>query len=473
MKVTPHDSRQGQQERQALMAMITSKRVALYTANLWRKGGNFQSQFANLIGGWVVEYTKKHHDAPKENIEHLYRAWKDGEPDDKLDDTVTQLLRSLSDDHYECEGLNESYAIAQIEDCFTGANVRRAVDDASAQLTLGSPQKAEEALRAYRSLQRASPGSVSDFFLDLAAVDEDLADEEESIIPYRGALGHFFGNDLALEHFIAFMSPEKRGKTSWLIDMAWRAALSRLKVLFLEMGDMSMKQLRRRFRRRSCRRPLGVKKYLYPEELILEEDGYEIKHCTEETTARITAEEIRAGMARLLRTKMRTVNQSYLRIQYTPANRETTHWIRSVVSNHADGGFVPSVLIVDYADLIKPSYSQDSKRDAIDQIWMDLRAISQEMHCLLITASQTNRASYRAETIQMEHASEDKRKLAHVNAAYGINQREAEKRDRVVRLNPIVRREEECISNEVVYVAGCPEICDPAVLSASRRFKEK
>ena len=48
---------------------------------------------------------------------------------------------------------------------------------------------------------------------------------------------------------------EKRGKTFWLIDMAWRGMLQRKKVAFFATGDMSQRQMMRRFIARAAKRP--------------------------------------------------------------------------------------------------------------------------------------------------------------------------------------------------------------------------
>lgn len=70
-------------------------------------------------------------------------------------------------------------------------------------------------------------------------------------------------------------------------------------------------------------------------------------------------------------------------------------------------GHTPDVIIVDYADLLKPvSFSKDEKRHQLETIYEELRGISQIHACPLWTASQTNRSGLNAEVITMEAISE-------------------------------------------------------------------
>ena len=68
---------------------------------------------------------------------------------------------------------------------------------------------------------------------------------------------------------------------------------------------------------------------------------------------------------------------------------------------------LPELIIVDYADLLKPTGdSRQEKRHQLEGIYEDLRGISQEFKCPLWTASQTNRSALNAEVITIESVSE-------------------------------------------------------------------
>ncbi len=66
----------------------------------------------------------------------------------------------------------------------------------------------------------------------------------------------------------------------------------------------------------------------------------------------------------------------------------------------------PDMIIVDYGDLLRPVAYQKEKRNELESIYEELRAIAQENQCPLWTASQTNRSGLNAEVITMESISE-------------------------------------------------------------------
>ena len=69
-------------------------------------------------------------------------------------------------------------------------------------------------------------------------------------------------------------------------------------------------------------------------------------------------------------------------------------------------GFKPDVIIVDYADLLRPTSGLREKRHELETIYEQLRGLAQEFNCCLWTASQTNRSGLNAEVITMESISE-------------------------------------------------------------------
>ena len=66
----------------------------------------------------------------------------------------------------------------------------------------------------------------------------------------------------------------------------------------------------------------------------------------------------------------------------------------------------PGMIIVDYADLLRPTTMYKEKRHDLETIYEDLRGIAQEYNCPIWTASQTNRSGLNAEVITMEAISE-------------------------------------------------------------------
>ena len=89
-----------------------------------------------------------------------------------------------------------------------------------------------------------------------------------------------------------------------------------------------------------------------------------------------------------------------------PTKSASTNTIRSHLSRLLKRGIKPGMIIVDYADLLKPVTVRKEKRNELESIYEELRALSQEFECPIWTASQTNRSGLNAEVITMEQISE-------------------------------------------------------------------
>jgi hypothetical protein len=77
-------------------------------------------------------------------------------------------------------------------------------------------------------------------------------------------------------------------------------------------------------------------------------------------------------------------------------------------------GFIPDVLLVDYADLMKVdsvNYRQD-----LGRVYKELRGIAVERNIGVVTASQANRSGIRAKTVRDYHIGEDISKIATCDA---------------------------------------------------------
>ena len=93
-------------------------------------------------------------------------------------------------------------------------------------------------------------------------------------------------------------------------------------------------------------------------------------------------------------------------IKEYPTKSATTNTIRSHLTKLLKRGIKPGIIIVDYADLLRPVVVRKEKRTELESIYEDLRAISTEFGCPVWTASQTNRSGLNAEVITMEQISE-------------------------------------------------------------------
>ena len=93
-------------------------------------------------------------------------------------------------------------------------------------------------------------------------------------------------------------------------------------------------------------------------------------------------------------------------IKEYPTKTATTNTIRAHIEKLKQQGIIPDMIIVDYADLLRTLSTRREKREELESIYEELRAIMQEHKCVGWTASQTNRTGLNQEIITMQSISE-------------------------------------------------------------------
>lgn len=93
-------------------------------------------------------------------------------------------------------------------------------------------------------------------------------------------------------------------------------------------------------------------------------------------------------------------------IKEYPTGAASVVTIRNHVEKLLLKGFVPSVIIIDYADIMKSTRSYDSLRHELKLIYEELRNLAMDLNIPIWTASQANRDSANAEVVGLENMSE-------------------------------------------------------------------
>jgi replicative DNA helicase len=93
-------------------------------------------------------------------------------------------------------------------------------------------------------------------------------------------------------------------------------------------------------------------------------------------------------------------------IKEYPTKSASTHTLKTHLERLRMKDVPIDMIIVDYADLLRPVTAQREKRNELESIYEELRGLAQEYKCPIWTASQTNRSGLNAEVITMESISE-------------------------------------------------------------------
>ena len=445
MKVTEYS---GKSENRILASMLTNKLVLGKIREKWNSDGLFSSKWANTIAKWAISYYDRHAEAPKQSINAIFSNWVDRHSESPELEPMEMFMSELSR-VYSKEKLGTSYVLEMAENVFSQNKMELHIRKAQGLISVGKITEANELMQSYNPIL-ISEESWTDVFSDVNAMEQAFTESFEPVISYKDSLGTFMKGQLTRDAFISFMSPEKRGKTFWLIDMAFTALSQDRNVVFFEVGDMSRGQILRRFSQRFTKRPVKAGTIKIPKMLHKAGDSVEVEYQEKTFAEDLTFEEVRTNLVRL---QERLSNK--FKLSCHPSNSISAKGLESKLNELIRTGWVPDVVILDYADLLAPNRSGLESRDAINETWKTLRSISQQYHLLLVTATQSDAQSYQSNTLGMQNFSEDKRKLAHCTGMIGINQTPMEKMQQVQRLNWIVLREDEFHEGECVYVGVC------------------
>lgn len=458
----------GDEERTILMGLVTNKEIlARVLSGLKAEAKPFQSKWSNVIFQWCKKFFAKYKEAPDQHLAALFRRYAAQQPDDVEVSMIEKFLVSLDDEYRQLKlGLNTDFVVDMASQHFNHVRASRLRDQLDDLLLDKEFDKVQEELAKFQPVDFTS-SALSDTYKDEEKWNASLETSEADVmLTYPGALGEFFGTQLSKGRFVSFLAPEKRGKSFWLIDVAWRAVRNRKRVLFVSAGDMGEKDVMQRITVRAARRPIPAGTIRKPVRMVMNtqnqpkvkiEDQYFPNRATKKEwrKAREEIQELTASKDSLLK----LICFSNSSINFTG--------IAGVMDNLIQTGWIPDVVVLDYMDILSPedgTRTQDF-RHQVNETWKAGRRLSQDYHVLLVTATQSDAASYESKVLTRSNFSEDKRKLSHITAMCGINQMEAEKQSGLYRLNWVMLREGIYYESKCVHVAGCLAIANPAMKS--------
>jgi len=138
-----------------------------------------------------------------------------------------------------------------------------------------------------------------------------------------------------------------------------------------------------------------------------------------------------------------------IRIIAYPSFDATAEEITNRVEELASEGFVADVIIIDYADITKPMGGGSELRNQLDVIWKHLRWFAGKFHCLVVTASQTNRSALNSSEVNAGSIAENFKKVAHVTSMVSMEQTRVMKQNHLMRIRNVAVRndavEETCV----------------------------
>ena len=221
---------------------------------------------------------------------------------------------------------------------------------------------------------------------------------------------------------IAFIAPTGGGKTTFLINLGVNALKSGKKVVHYTLElDPNVVGLR------YDSNVLGIPfdDFIYEKEVTNSVTG-EVK------LIKFIKEDIHKQLIEMKDKHFQ--KNSKLVIKQYPSRRANTNMIRNHLFKMISSDIKPDLIIVDYADLIKPSLVRTEKRFELNEIYGELRAIAVEYKCPVITASQTNRLGWDNDMVSLKEIAESFAKSNELDLALCFSRTTVDKQKGTARL---------------------------------------
>ena len=140
---------------------------------------------------------------------------------------------------------------------------------------------------------------------------------------------------------------------------------------------------------------------------------------------------------------------------FFPARKVTVEMLGEMMDKRASEGDPVDVLVVDYADMMGIEMTgKGAKWEALQYMWEELRALAKVKDCLILTATQGNRAGGDMQTQNSTTAAGTRASIDNCTLVVSLNQTPAERARGVLRVSEVAARkrgfspehQSECIS---------------------------
>ena len=466
-------------EDQITMAMVMSTKFLTEIRPLYSPD-YMKNTFARIVCYWCVDYFDHYKKAPEFHIKDIFVVESESGMAKEDSEIIKEFLTRLSRQYAEGQKINEDLIKDYAFSYFRKRDLEIRSEKTRKLLEVDKVEEAEEQFLKFKKVAFQTSGWINPF--DSKEILQVFDEDEKGIFTFPGALGELVG-PVERGWFIGVLGVFKRGKSFCLQEIAVRALFQHLKIVFVSL-EMKAKNVKERFYKRltAYGSRSGEDVFLYPTfDCKRNQDG----SCTR-------AE--RTNLLKLLDTDGAKpeydINSDYRPCTYCRDNRIRDYLIdswfepldvpkfaftdtkkhiqalgtmygenirficyprltagvneiqRDIFSLEQYEGFIPDMILVDYADILKPPPNKD-KRNQIDDIWVQLAAMGAERHAIVVTASQGTRGAIYKSDVAQDDLAEWIGKLGHVDIFLGLNQTPQDKEAKVIRINLLAHRHKE------------------------------
>ena len=471
-------------ERQIVTGLIVSDDFIRSVQSLY-KPECLRADFARIVAEWCMEFYTHYKTAPKANIQEIFQEQKLNGMAPDTAELIEEFLAGISSEHEQASKFNAQYEADKTEKYFRLASLENMRMELSQCITGGRTEDGEALIGNFQRVARIETKGIDPFFNRqkiISALDEDSGDRLFRLYGNLGtSIGHFERGQL-----FAVVASQGVGKSWWLMLIALRALMTGHKVLFLSL-EMSERQMILRIikwltglpsKRWAGRIPIPVFDCEHNQtgecaqtnragKVRLVNDDGEKPDIRDTPTGYRLCSECRGTRSFVPSTwfkiadrpnpmdtqavvkKLNELERSGLirpdrfRLVAEPSDTITIPAFKTYLSNlEYYDNFVPDVIVTDMADKFKSERYSNEYRHGINEVWMGHKAIAQEKHALVVSASQSNTARTGKDIKQGDWA-EDIRKLGEIDGGFAINQTPEDKRDGLYRCGVLKARDDD------------------------------
>lgn len=393
----------------------------------------FESAVYRHVAETAIAYFRKYKEAAAEHLPDLL--------EDKLASGKRAEARmyeeTLNDIYSTKDDLNRKYVLDQLQAFVRQQSIRLSIIKAADELQQGDLDRAERTITegVKRRIQVFDKGLSIGEAIDSHTLYEPQLDlirtgieplDRDGICPAPGEL-------------YTVLAAPNRGKTWWLQSIGKFAALQRKRVLHITL-EMSEEKVARRYVQSFFSMTRRPERFQVP---LIEKDksgrftGLRFKKQSKRPSL------IDPKSRKRLQTRSKTFGQKFQRVmvkQFPTSQLHTDGLYAYLEMLELEEGFVPELVIVDYADLMKI----DSQNVRVDtgRVYKDLRGLAVDHNFAVVTASQSNRPGEDSRILTMKNFAEDYSKAAISDNIVSYNQTKEEKELNLARLFVVKARDE-------------------------------
>lgn len=464
-------------EKRILTGMIVSKEY-LQEIHSLIDISYFQSSFSKTVVNWILDFYDAYGEVPLKNIQDIFNEKKE-KMEEEESKIIAKLLTDISQKH-EADGVtNVPYLVDQTEQYFKRRELEITSDNLKLLLNEGDIEGAEIQIEKFRKVQKLTSNWVNPF--DDGVINETFAHMDEVFFMFPGQLGTFMKN-LEREWLIGIAGPFKRGKTFFAIECAIIGIITGLRVVFFSL-EMPARQINKRIYRRLTAFGDIEGSYRYPmfdcelnqtgecenpnrtNSIQLVDDDGELPPYDPESNYNVCTHcrEIKDGeylpatwfemikrpefSVHEVGNKLKAFQKRFknlLRVKaYPKFTANIADMMRDLdVLEHTEG-YIPDLIIVDHADIVKGEVDHSTGVDKEDRTWIALAQMAGIRKALVFAPTQVTKEAMDVRQVTSKHTARWVGKLGHVDGMLALNQTPEEKEMGVMRISWMVHRHED------------------------------